>query len=415
MFSVLSFIVPFINVNAFVQEQHLNSVSFINQISLINTSKISGNFFNNGDEFNYWQILFAVCMLISSILLLRLLIQLSSIRKIRSKATLIYKGEVNLYKLSEPILPFSFFNSIFINPDDYSDNEEQEIIEHELTHVQQKHTLDILVTEIICILNWYNPFAWLIKNAVRENLEFIADDAVIKKGVNKKNYQYLLLKVTGDIPSSIASSFKFLSLKKRILMMNRTKTSAFHLLKFVLLVPMITLLLLAFRNSKETVSNAFALKNPAAETYTLTTLTYSISNANVKAIVLKENDKSLLKAGDVLNLKQIFNEKYRLKSLLERNGYNNLKSNAIMFWIDTASVKNSFSVEIKIDVEPPLVSKGKNGIMSLCNGIIENDFKLSPCSNFKVKENIKCLVAINKIVEELTSSCFSNNKTPFLI
>ncbi|MEJ7685284.1 MAG: M56 family metallopeptidase [Segetibacter sp.] len=82
--------------------------------------------------------------------------------------------------------------------------------------MQQKHTLDVLVTEIICILNWYNPFAWLIKNAVRENLEFIADDAVIRKGANRKNYQYLLLKVTGDIPSSIASSFKFSSLKNRI-------------------------------------------------------------------------------------------------------------------------------------------------------------------------------------------------------
>jgi beta-lactamase regulating signal transducer with metallopeptidase domain len=53
-------------------------------------------------------------------------------------------------------------------------------------HVEQKHTLDVLVTEIVCIVNWFNPFAWLIKKAVRENLEFIADDAVIKKVLIEK-------------------------------------------------------------------------------------------------------------------------------------------------------------------------------------------------------------------------------------
>lgn len=353
IFSILSFIVPFINLNVLVQPQQLDNLPFVSQIPSIANNKIPIDFVNYPNAFSYRQVLSVVYILVSFILFVRLFVQLLSIRRIRSQATLMIDGEVKIYHLAEPVIPFSFFSSIFINQDNYSENELQEIIDHERVHVQQKHTIDVLITEIICILNWYNPFVWLIKKAVRENLEFIADNAVIRKGINRKNYQYLLLKVTGSIPSSITNNLKFSSLKNRIYMMNKTKTSTFHLLKFALLVPLIMLLLFAFRSSKK---NKHEVKAEQAETFTLSTLTYSIPDEKVKAIVLKEKDKSVLKAGVVLNLKQIFSEKDRLKSLLERNGYNNLRSNAIMFWIDTISVKNSFSVEIHINVEPPVVS-----------------------------------------------------------
>lgn len=352
-FSILSFIVPFINLNVFLQPQQLDNLPIVSQIPSIYSNKIPLNFVGNSDVFNYGQVLPAVYILVSFILFLRLFVQLLSIGKIKSKAALIIDGEVKIYHLAKPVLPFSFLNSIFINQDNYSENELQEIIEHERVHVREKHTIDVLITEIICILNWYNPFAWFIKKAVRENLEFIADNAVIRKGINRKNYQYLLLKVTGNIPSSITNNLKFSSLKNRIFMMNKTKTSRFHLLKFALLVPIIMLLLFAFGSTKEI---KHTVKTEEAENYTLSTLTYSIPDSKAKAIVLKEDDKCLLKPGQQLNLKLIYNEKDRLKSLLERNGYNNLKSNAIMFWIDTISVKNSFSIEIHINVEPAVVS-----------------------------------------------------------
>ena len=352
MFSLFSFIVPFTNVNVFVQAQQGNAVAFVNAIPSIHSFEVTREDSNQGMAI-YWQILSAVFLIVSFALLLRLLIQLLSIRKIQSKSTLLAGGEEKIYHISESILPFSFLNNIFINASNYNDKELQDILAHERVHVHEQHSADMLVSEIICILNWYNPFAWMIKNAIRENLEFIADDAVIRKGADKKHYQYLLLKVTGSLPSAVASSFKFSTLKSRIMMMNKKKTSGLHLLKFGLLIPIITLVLLAFRDRKESnQTNTTTVKSSAGETYILTNLTYSIPNEKAKEIVFKEKDKSLLKAGDVLNLKQISNEKDRLKSLLERNGYNKLKSNAIMFWIDTASVKNSFTVEIKIDVEP---------------------------------------------------------------
>jgi Zn-dependent protease with chaperone function len=75
-----------------------------------------------------------------------------------------------IYQVNENIIPFSFGNSIFINRQLHSEDELREIIRHEFVHVKQKHTADILWAELLCMLNWYNPFAWALKNAMRQNL-----------------------------------------------------------------------------------------------------------------------------------------------------------------------------------------------------------------------------------------------------
>ena len=356
LFSILSFMVPFINIDFFVQAEGLRAVSFVDQIPSINSTMQTMQPVNDERAFTIWQILTIIYLMVSFILAVRLAVQLFSINKLKTKATLLAEGEVNIYHLSHPARPFSFMKSIFINTGNYSANELPGILDHERVHVEQRHTIDVLITEIICILNWYNPFVWLIKKAVRENLEFIADDAVISQGFDKKNYQYLLLKVTGDIPSSITSNLKFSSLKNRIIMMNKVKTTRFHLLKFALLVPLVMVLLLAFRDRNYHQPTDTAM-SPMTENYFLSSLTYTIPNEKVKSIVIKENDKSLLRTGEILNLSMIKREKDRLKDLLERNGYNKLNSNAIGFMIDTTAVNNSFSIEVKINVEPVSIAK----------------------------------------------------------
>lgn len=359
IFSILSFIVPLININVFVQAQQMDNNLFVKKIPLIADNKIPSDFVSGSVPFNYWQILFAVYIFIGSILLFRLLVQLLSITKIRSKATRTYFGEVEIYHLSESVLPFSFLNNIFLNKDNYTDKELQEIIDHERVHVQQKHTIDVLITELICILNWYSPFAWLIKKAVRENLEFIADDAVMQKGIDRRNYQYLLLKVTGNVPYSIASSLRFASLKSRIRMMNKRKTGKLHLLKFALLVPIITFLLLAFRSKHEKYNNGTKEQNAIARTYILSSLTYSVPDKKVEAVVKKDNGNCLLKTGEALNLEMVFNEKTRLRNLLEKNGYDNIPAHAITFMIDTTLGNNSFSIQVNINLAKDELSKSK--------------------------------------------------------
>ena len=139
-----------------------------------------------------------------------------SFRKMMRKAEWIPAEGMNIYQINEAIIPFSFGNSIFINSTQHTENELREIIRHEFIHVKQKHTADILWAELMCMLNWYNPFAWALKNAMRQNLEFIADHQVLENGVDKKQYQYLLLKVIGNDQFSIAQKFNFSSLKKNV-------------------------------------------------------------------------------------------------------------------------------------------------------------------------------------------------------
>ena len=124
----------------------------------------------------------------------------------------------------------------------------QEIIQHEIVHVKQKHSIDIIWSEILCLFNWFNPFAWLIRKAIRQNLEFIADNKVLDNGVDRKQYQYLLLKVIGSNRFSIAQKFNFSSLKKRIAMMNKLKSTKINLLRFLFVLPLIAVILVSFRN-----------------------------------------------------------------------------------------------------------------------------------------------------------------------
>ena len=121
------------------------------------------------------------------ILLLRMAIQFFLLQAMKRTAKLITADRIRFYQVDKNIIPFSFGNSIFINQQLHTEAELKEIIRHEFVHVKQNHILDIIWAEILCILNWYNPFAWLIKKAIRQNLEFIADNKVVENRMNKNN------------------------------------------------------------------------------------------------------------------------------------------------------------------------------------------------------------------------------------
>ncbi len=280
--------------------------------------------------------------------LLRFITRLYSLKRTTRRARLLSDGDIKVYQLEGTEAPFSFYNSIYLDAGLYSEMDLQNIIAHETVHVLEKHTMDMLFTEVLCILQWFNPFAWLLKNAVRQNLEFIADEQVLQNGCNRKNYQYLLLKVSGAMPQSLANNLLFPSLKKRIHMMNRAKTRRVHLLKFICIVPLACLLLLAF-SGPATRSSAPREVN-GIEAFSLTSLSFYINDEQVAAIVKKEQQKSFLKPGGPLSLSLISEEKARLASLLQKNGYDNITPHSITFVMDTSATTKSFSVQVSIQV-----------------------------------------------------------------
>lgn len=197
-----------------------------------------------------WNMLLALLAAGMVLLLTRTAIRWLSLTRIRSQARLITdEPGVRIYEVNRPINPFSFGKSIYINPRLHTEREWAEIIQHEYVHIRQRHTLDILLGELLTISNWYNPFAWLIRHDIRQNLEFIADQQVLDKGFDKKDYQYHLLKVVGHPAYRLANNFNFSSLKKRIIMMNKMRSTRLHLLKLLFLLPLMAVVLLAFRSS----------------------------------------------------------------------------------------------------------------------------------------------------------------------
>lgn len=150
-----------------------------------------------------------------------------------------------------PIVPFSFFNRIYVHQKQHKEVELQDIFEHEYVHVKGRHTFDILLFEIILVGCWYNPFVWLMRRAVRENLEFLTDHQVLNKGVDRQAYQYSLLHVTKQGTAlGIGNQFNFKTLKKRIMMMNKKRSSKLEWSKYAFLLPILVVAGASFTVSK---------------------------------------------------------------------------------------------------------------------------------------------------------------------
>ena len=273
-YSIASIVIPFVNVNPLLRSAQLEDDQFVQLVPVLNTQGFDQS--TSMQVSTFWDGKDAVVALFALgivVMLIRFIIQYFSVRSVRNASLLISAGDVNVYHIDKNIVPFSFGNSIFINRHKHSENDLRDIIKHEFIHVKQKHTIDILWSELLCVLNWYNPFAWLIRNAIRQNLEFIADSKVLENGIDKKQYQYLLLKVVGVHQNGIAPSFNFTSLKKRIAMMNKMRSAKVHVIKFLFVLPLLAVILLAFRDKVTTtqafhtegISGAFILADHASD------------------------------------------------------------------------------------------------------------------------------------------------------
>jgi beta-lactamase regulating signal transducer with metallopeptidase domain len=251
-FTLISFLVPFINVTPVVEgrSEVIQYIPLVQQYSIGLEEATHCPMPLWSTSWNKWDWILLLVAIGAGILLLRLIVRCLSFLKFRNKAKLISNNGLKIYQVDESIIPFSFGNSIFINSSQHTEAELSEIIRHEFIHVKQRHTVDILWAELLCMLNWYNPAAWLLRNSIRQNLEFIADHQVLENGVDRKQYQYLLLKVIGNDQFSIAQKFNFSSLKKRIAMMNKTKSARVNLLRFLFVLPVLAVILLSFRHQR---------------------------------------------------------------------------------------------------------------------------------------------------------------------
>ena len=144
------------------------------------------------------------------------------------------------------IAPFSWMKYVVISEKDLQENS-KEILIHEMAHVHNRHSIDLLISDICIIFQWFNPASWLLKQELQNIHEYEADETVIRQGVNAKQYQLLLIKkAVGTRLYSMANSFNHSKLKKRITMMLKEKSSPWARMKYLYVLPVAAITLTAF-------------------------------------------------------------------------------------------------------------------------------------------------------------------------
>lgn len=245
---VCSSLFPLVHVNTFVErhETIAGGIAYLPDLSALTAP---------AEQFSMWTLLVYLFWAGVTVMTIRLAVQLLSLWKIHRRSSSATVDGVTVRALQQQVNPFSFFRHIYINPALHQPEERKDILCHEKVHVQQWHSADVVLGELNNIFYWFNPGAWLMKTAIRENLEFITDRHLLKQGVDKTAYQYSLIKVSG-IPyaTAIANNFNFSHLKNRIIMMNRKQSSTIQLVRYVALGVLVGGMVLSLNYSKASAS-----------------------------------------------------------------------------------------------------------------------------------------------------------------
>jgi TonB family protein len=192
--------------------------------------------------------LLIIYLAVTIFLLSRFLINIYILsKKIKNNGFVPYNG-AKLVLTADEHVPHSFLNYIFINKEDFEQGKiEKEIFSHELAHIRQRHSLDILFIELITLFAWINPFLYFYRRAVQLNHEFLADKSVVNALTSPRIYQLLLLdKARQPRVLVLSSSFNYLQTKKRIIMMTRETSHRTALVKQIALIPVIAAAVLFF-------------------------------------------------------------------------------------------------------------------------------------------------------------------------
>lgn len=168
--------------------------------------------------------------------------------------------------LPENTATFSFFSYIFLSKQRLSKENLKNIFEHEKIHVRQMHSLDLFITEMLCILNWYNPLFWIIKNAILQNHEYIADQQVIRR-FQTGSYLLLLVNQTFKGAFSFTNYFCCSNLKKRMIMMTKKQTQRSRIINLIPAVIIVGILFISFscNSSNETNTNTPPITKSSGE------------------------------------------------------------------------------------------------------------------------------------------------------
>lgn len=308
-----------------------------------------------------------------------------SLRRLLKGKSIERQADFKFIDIKENIAPFSYFNTIVYNSSLYSTSELENILEHEKVHSEQNHTIDVLLSRLFCIVFWFNPFLWLYKKAILQNLEFIADNEASKRISDKKAYQITLLKITThENCVAITNHFYQSLIKKRIVMLNKNQSKKWNSWKYATVFPALVAFVFLFQievvaqeNETKTDKIKEALHDIEINLDTISKEKKTSNSAKNKTAKTDENNVKISN-----NTIAQLDDKSNIQSALKQD----IESKPLIV-IDGIKKESNFKIEeiptdqiAKIDVLKGIKATGKYGENGK-NGAIEITTKEKTTSN----------------------------------
>lgn len=257
--------------------------------------------------------------------------------------------------------PFSFFNYIVYNSKILSETELENILQHEKAHSSQKHSLDMVISQLFCVFFWFNPFIWLYKKAITQNLEFIADSEACKQVSDITAYQKTLLKITvqpKEGNTAIINQFYQSLIKKRIVMLNAKQSRLLNKWKYATVLPILAIFIFAFQLKVQ------AQEKQKNETENL----YKADNFKAELLISKDSKKE-----DLEREKDFFKKEFDVQLRFSGIRYNaNDELTSIKVKAKGNGVKKEFSINGTEPIHPFTIVVEKDSNKELFLTFLEN-------------------------------------------
>jgi len=245
---LFSFIIPLINASFIKISSPIASHQLIERTYVFGQTASTQT-----NTLGIFDILWLIYIIGAGLFLLRFLYKLLKLHILIKKSSIQKINGVNVIFIEKDLAPFSFFNRVFINKSNISGDDFNRIVAHEMIHIRQYHSVDLLVMELLTIFQWFNPFVWPYKESLKETHEYLADNAVIAQGCNAAKYQLLIFEQhVGVKLFEFANNFNHSQIKRRITMMTKRKSKRWAKFKVLLVLPLFSFLALTFADSNTT-------------------------------------------------------------------------------------------------------------------------------------------------------------------
>lgn len=323
MVAIISWLVPLIK----IQWGHTEAIQFLNVVA-DNNSQIDVMIADKGFRFSWDILAIGLYFLVAAMLLISMLHAFYKLYHLLKTHSCKNVGDVFLVLTQAKGTPFSFLRYIFWNEEiDIRSESGKQILQHELTHVQEKHTYDKLLIQLVLIAGWFNPIFWLVKKELEMIHEFIADRKAVKDGDTAALAQMLLTAVYPKQNFALTHPFFFSPIKRRIQMLTNRKNPKFSYMRRLVVLPLlaIVIVLFAFRNKDQ----------QTATTISVASLMENVVTEGKEFLENTKPDTVRIKTGDTL--------KGKLYGEIKVIGYKTLSdtANAPMMLIDFKKVTKS--------------------------------------------------------------------------